>query len=313
QINEVKHMLIEITSMQSINEAISKMHSGDTIILHDGIYQEKVEVWLNNITIRAKNTGKAIITNKDYYHKIMSDGNECNTFHTYTLYIGGNNITLEGLVIQNEALPSKIYGQAVALHVDGDNFSCKSCNITSAQDTLFTGPLPQDLCERYAAFYPPEKLKGLPSRQTYKNCIITGDVDFIFGCATALFEECTIITLDSNRSTPSFVCAPAHPKELPFGYLFYHCKFQGNEKTYLARPWRDYGCASFIDCELGNHILPEGFNKWNDTNRDKTARFFEYNKNVNIQERVSWSHQLTSFEAEDYVKNFYAYLLEKNR
>lgn len=305
-------MLIELNHLQSINKALTQMSSGDILLLNDGVYQEKVEIWLNNIIIRAKHSGKAIISNKDYYHKIMSDGNECNTFHTYTLYIGGNDIRLEGLVIQNEALPSKIYGQAVALHVDGNNFSCENCTITSAQDTLFTGPLPQDLCERYAYFYPSEKLKGLPSKQIYKHCTIKGDVDFIFGCATALFEECTIITVDSKRFTPSFVCAPAHPKDLPYGYLFYHCEFKGTDKTYLARPWRDYGCASFIDCKLDNHILPEGFDKWNDTNRDKTARFYEYTKNNDIKCRVSWSHQLTPFEAEDYVKNFYAYLLEKN-
>ncbi|MDE6047212.1 MAG: hypothetical protein K2F56_01135 [Anaeroplasmataceae bacterium] len=304
-------MVIELNHLQSINNALAQMSSGDVLILNDGIYQEKVEIWLNNIVIRAKHPGQAILSNKDYYHKIMPDGNECNTFHTYTLYIGGDHITLEGLIIQNEAMPSEIYGQAVALHVDGNHFLCENCIITSAQDTLFTGPLPQDLCKRYASFYPPEKLKGLPSKQIYKHCTIKGDVDFIFGCATALFEECTILTLDSKKSTPSFVCAPAHPKELPYGYLFYHCEFIGNDKTYLARPWRDYGCASFIDCKLGNHILPEGFNKWNDTNRDKTARFYEHTKGIDMKDRVPWSHQLTSLEAENYIKNFYAYLLKK--
>ena len=288
------------------------MSSGDVLILNDGIYHEKVEIWLNNITIRAKNFGKAIITNKDYYHKIMSDQNECNTFHTYTLYIGGNNVHLEGLIIQNESVPSKVYGQAVALHVDGDDFLCENCIISSAQDTLFTGPLPQDLCERYASFYPPEKLKGCPSKQVYRNCTIRGDVDFIFGCSTALFEECRIITIDSNRTTPSFICAPAHPKELPYGYLFYKCSLEGNEETFLARPWRDYGCVAFIDCKLGKHILPEGYDKWNDTNRDKTARFYEYTKNINTNDRVPWSHQLTALEASKYVDDFKTYLAKKN-
>ncbi|MDE6656231.1 MAG: hypothetical protein K2J85_04485, partial [Anaeroplasmataceae bacterium] len=117
-----------------------------------------------------------------------------------------------------------------------------------------------------------------------------------------------IITIDSNRTTPSFVCAPAHPKDLPYGYLFYKCQFRGNEATYLARPWRDYGCAAFIECELGKHILPLGFDKWNDTNRDKTARFYEYTENNNPKERVNWSHQLTSSLAKEYLVKFKEYL-----
>lgn len=306
-------MTFEILPNMSINEILKTVSSGDTIILNDGLYNEKVEIWTDNITLRAKNPRKTIITNKDYYHKIMADGNECNTFRTYTVYIGGNQVHLDGVVIQNEATPSKIYGQAVALHVDGNEFFCENCIISSAQDSLFTGPLPKDLCEKYKGFYPSEKLKGLPSKQIYKNCIIKGDVDFIFGCATVLFEDCDIITIDANRNSPSFVCAPAHPKELPFGYLFYHCKFQGKEKTYLARPWRDFGCAAFIECELGNHVLPEGYNKWNNTNRDKTARFYEYTKGLNIIDRASWSHQLTSLEAMEYLKEFNTFFSYKIR
>ncbi|MDE5546755.1 MAG: hypothetical protein K2I88_04760, partial [Anaeroplasmataceae bacterium] len=81
-------MVIELNHLQSINDALAQMSSGDILVLNDGIYQEKVEIWLDDIVIRAKHSGKAIISNKDYYHKIMSDGNECNTFHTYTMYIG---------------------------------------------------------------------------------------------------------------------------------------------------------------------------------------------------------------------------------
>lgn len=306
-------MILEITPDMSINDTLKKVNVGDIIILRDGIYKEKVEIWKDKITIQAKNLGKAVITNKDYYHKIMADGNECNTFRTYTMYVGGNQVTLQGLVIQNESTPSKTYGQAVALHADGNEFFCEDCIIKSAQDTLFTGPLPKDLCEKYKGFYPPEKLKGLSSKQLYKNCTLMGDVDFIFGCATVLFEDCTIITIDAHRNTPSFVCAPAHPKELSFGFLFYHCKFQGKEKTYLARPWRDYGCTAFIECKLGDHILPEGYNKWNNTHRDKTARFYEYSLNVDLNNRVSWSHQLTALEAKNYLKEFNTFFNYKIR
>ncbi len=301
-------MILKINPKQSISQIMHSLSSGDTLLLEDGIYKEKIEIWKNDITLIAEHPLKAIISNKDYAHKIMEDNNECNTFRTYTLYVGGNNVKLKNLVIQNEATPSYIYGQAVALHVEGDHFTCEGCQLQSAQDTLFTGPMPSDLIERYRGFYPPEKLNGLPSKQIYRHCTILGDVDFIFGCATALFEECEICSISRNSLTPSYVCAPAHAKETPFGYLFYKCKFLGTEPAYLARPWRDYGCAAFIDCFLGNHILSEGYNKWNNTNRDKTARFFEYTSTSDLTGRVPWAKLLNRIDATNYVVEFKKYL-----
>ncbi len=301
-------MQIEISTNNSINQELKKLKDGDTLILNDGIYNEKVEVWNDNIKIIAKNKHKAIITNNDYYHKIMQDNNECNTFRTYTLYIGGNNVLLKGIIVENKSIPSAIYGQAVSLHVDGNSFICDECIIRSAQDTLFTGPLPKDLLKRYEGFYPKEKLKGNPSKQKYINCQIIGDVDFIFGCATALFENCQIISLERHSNNPSYICAPAHDEETIYGYLFYNCHLIGTEPTFLARPWRDYGNVAFIDCILDNHILPEGFNKWNGTKRDKTARFYEYSKYYTNNDRVSWTKQMTNDEAYDFVNNFKKYL-----
>jgi len=58
--------------------------------------------------------------------------------------------------------------------------------------------------------------------------------------------------------------------------------------VYLARPWRDYGIARFEDCSYGPHIAPAGFDKWNDTNRDRTARFYE---TPSVPGRVSWANR----------------------
>lgn len=304
-------MIKIINPNQSITKTIQKLNPNDTLILEDGIYHEKVEVWTKNITIKAKNPHKAIISNKDYYHKIMPNHNECNTFGTYTLLIGADNIVLEDIQIQNEATPSTIYGQAVALHVLGNHFFCSNCIIKGAQDTLFTGPLPKDLIQRYTGFYEERKLSHAPSIQHYQNCFIYGDVDFIFGCATALFENCEIISLHQSEQKLSYICAPAHDKDTPYGYLFYNCTLKSSSPTYLARPWRDYGCAAFIDCKMDNHILPEGFNKWNGTDRDKTARFYEYTSNHTAKNRVAWCNQLNESEALKYVKDFKEYIHTK--
>ena len=57
---------------------------------------------------------------------------------------------------------------------------------------------------------------------------------------------------------------------------------------YLARPWRDYGLTTFRNCRMDRHIAPAGFDKWNDTHRDQTARFYE---SPAIPGRVPWSNR----------------------
>jgi pectinesterase len=301
-------MIYEIDHSYSINEIVKKMKKNDILILNDGIYNEKVYITNNDITIKSKNPHMAIIQNKDYYHKIMENNNECNTFGTYTVYVGGNNVTLDGLHIKNLSTPSRIYGQAVALHADGNHFICKNSIIESAQDTLFTGPLPKDLQIRYKGFHTNDILKPTYSFQAYLNCKIIGDVDFIFGCATALFKQCEIIAIDNNSSHSPYLTAPAHDIDQPYGYLFLNCNINCHKPSYLSRPWRDYGCVAFIDNVLDCNIVPEGFDKWNNSNRDKTARFYEYSPNIDTSKRVSWSNQLTKEQSEQYTYNFLKYI-----
>ena len=301
-------MIYEIGPTNSINEIISKMNENDTLILNDGIYNEKVFILKDKILIKAKHEHKAIIQNHDYYHKIMQDENECNTFRTYTMFIGGDDVTIEGLYIKNTSTPSKIFGQAVSLHVSGNHFLCKNTIIESAQDTLFTGPLPNDLIERYSGFHNNEILKNKLSHQVYNNCKIIGDVDYIFGGATALFINCKLITIDNNSKHPAFITAPSHDRDTPFGYLFYKCNITNHKETFFSRPWRDYGCVAFIDNEIDDNIHPDGFDKWNNSNRDKTARFFEYTPKKDTSKRVSWSKQLTEEESEKYISDFYDYI-----
>lgn len=304
-----------INNNQSINEILNKCATGDIIYLKSGVYKEKIEIFKDNITIIGEDEKNTIITNHDFYHKIMPDYNECNTFRTYTCYVEGDNVSISNLTIENSSTPSKKYGQAVALHVHGNHFNCSNVTLLSAQDTLFTGPLPKDLIIRHQNFLPKSYLKGTPSIQIYKNCTIKGDVDFIFGCATALFENCNIISIKRDTTNPlepnGYICAPSHEKETEYGYLFYKCNLLKEDtvtNVYLGRPWRDYGCAAFIECKMDNHINPLGFNKWGNTNRDKTARFLEYTENIDICHREPWVKELSKSEAQQYIQNYFNYI-----
>lgn len=297
-----------INTNNSINKTLEKCASGDIIYLDEGIYYEKVIILVDNIKIIGKDSNKTIISNNDFYHKIMKDYNECNTFRTYTCYVGSDNVTITNLTIRNTATPSSKYGQAVALHVDGNEFNCNGCNIESAQDTLFTGPMPSDLIKRHENFLPSYQRTGKESIQKYNKCKIIGDVDFIFGCATALFYMCDIISIANERV--GYISAPSHPLETQYGYLFYKCNLIGESfnNVYLGRPWRDYGSAAFIKCNMGKHICELGFNKWNDTNRDKTARFYEYTENLDLSKREPWSNQLNLEQANRFIKKYFEYI-----
>ena len=299
-----------VDTKMSINDVINNAKSGDTIYIKKGIYKEKVVINKDNIKIIGENPDETIITNDDYFHKILDDGNEANTFRTYTCLVLGNNVSISNLTIQNTSLPSSKYGQAVALHVCGNNFNCEKVSLKSAQDTLFTGPLQEDLIKRYTGFLLKEQLKPEFTTQIYKNCKIYGDTDFIFWSSQAFFFKCDIISIGKG-----FLAAPAHSNEMKYGYLFYKCNLisSGDAKgTYFGRPWRDYGCAAFIDCKVGGHIDPRGFNKWDNTNRDKTARFYEYSPNVDISKREKWVNELTEIEAKNYLDNYLNYINYKN-
>ena len=62
--------------------------------------------------------------------------------------------------------------------------------------------------------------------------------------------------------------------------------------------------AAFIDCKIGSHVNQKGFDKWQNTNRDKTARFFEYTENQKLENREPWVNILTKEESLIYYDNF---------
>jgi pectinesterase len=178
------------------------------------------------------------------------------------------------------------------------------------------------------------------SRQYYKNCYIQGDIDFIFGSATAVFQDCEIFSNRLGSGQSSFVTAPSTPEGEKYGYVFHNCCLTGDaepQSVYLGRPWRDFAKSAFISCQLGAHISAGGWHNWDKPWSESTTEFAEYgctgpgsangtdfagdtgtgalsySANKNVPElphssedhasgsgRVSWSRQLTAKEAEQY-------------
>lgn len=291
-------------SDSELQALLDSLEAGDELVLPDGVFSQKLEINVPGITIRGQGDG-TVISYGDYARKLDSSGVEYNTFRTYTVAVCADRVTLRDLVIENSALDPATRGQEVALTVCGDNFITERCVFRSTQDTLFCGPLPDDLIIRYDGFLNDKLRISRRCRQIYKSCTIAGSVDFIFGCGDCLFDGCTIISVDDGRDV-GYVAAPSHARSDDVGFVFRRCRFisdgkVGDGSIFLARPWRDYGKSTFIDCEYGSHISTLGFDKWNDTERDKTARFAESVKPIG---RVPWSRELTANDAERLLKHF---------
>ena len=263
-----------------LQQALDAAAPGDVIELAPGDFRRKVTITVPGLTIRGAGADKTRIIWDDYALKLDEQGREYNTFRTWTVAVCADGVHMEPLAVVNDALKPEEKGQEVALTVYADDFSMDHCVLSSTQDTLFLGPLPADLIERYDGFLPDMLRRDILCRQTFTNCLIEGTVDFIFGCGQALFKNCEIRSLVDARGH-GYLAAPAHALEQEEGFVFRRCRLTAQEgvapgSIYLARPWRDFGLCEFDHCIIeGDHISPEGFDKWNDTERDKTARFYE--------------------------------------
>jgi len=78
----------------------------------------------------------------------------------------------------------------------------------------------------------------------------------------------------------------------------------GVENVYLGRPWRPFAKTVFMKCNLEKQINPEGWKEWSNKGNESTAFYAEF-KNTgegsNTKDRISWSHQLSDMEAENYT------------
>lgn len=289
---------IYLSPRDSLCEVFSRVKPHTRIILAEGDYREKLEISVPDVEIIGAGAEKTRIIYDDYAKKVDEKGLEYVTFRTYTIAVLAPRVTMRDLTVENDAKFPEIKGQEVALTVYADEFLAENCSFVSTQDTIFCGPLPPDLIERYDGFLKDALRTGDYQKQIFKNCFISGNVDFIFGCGDALFEGCEIKSLFDVRGH-GYTAAPAHALSQEICFVFYKCRFTAEEgvadgSIFLARPWRDYGKCSYIDCEYGAHICAEGFDKWNDTERDKTARFSESGEK--ISGRVPWSKILSDEE-----------------
>lgn len=269
------------TVQEAINAVPDFRKMQTTIFIKNGVYKEKLILPGSKKMVKfiGENIDKTILTYDDFASKKNRFGENIGTSGSSSFYVYGDDFTAENITFANSSGP---VGQAVAVQVIGDKIHFKNCKFLGFQDTLYT--------------------YGYGSRQFYENCYIEGTTDFIFGSATALFKECIIFC----KKGGSYITAASTPDTVKYGYVFINCKITGEEGAsyFLGRPWRPYAKVVFIHCELPVFIKPEGWDPWGKESNKETVFYAEYKnkgKGFKPRERVSWSHQLSKEQLQEYT------------
>jgi pectinesterase len=241
------------------------------IEVRPGVYRERVSIPQDRprVTLLGKDASSTAIT----YN--MSAASAGGTFFSSTVNVQGAEFEAENITFENS------YGvgsQAVALSIHSDRAVFRKCRFTAWQDTL------------YAAL----------GRQYYRDCFIEGHVDFVFGNATTIFDHCEI-----HSRGPGYITAESRTTpDGSGGYVFYQCRLTGENTgkgVYLGRPWRPYSRVVYIECWMGEHIRPEGWDNWGKVENEKTAWYAEIGSTgpgARTGGRVPWARRLSQTEAD---------------
>ena len=270
---------------KTVQEAIMAVPAGSPdnpviIRIKPGTYKELVYVQHEKrfFHLVGEDAEKTVVTYDLYAAMIGPDGKPIGTFRTPSTYIGADDFTVENITFENTAGTRPQAGQALAIRVDGDRVVFRNCRFLGWQDTI--------LLDR--------------GRQYFENCYITGHVDFLFGGATAFFENCHIHIRGNG-----YITAASTPDNQQFGFVFSHCRITAETpetKTYLGRPWRAYSAVTFLNTEMSAVVRPAGWHNWDFPDREKTSRYAEFNSSgpgANPSARVKWARQLTRSQAKN--------------
>ncbi|WP_026476846.1 pectinesterase family protein [Alkaliphilus transvaalensis] len=297
-------------NFSTLQEAIDSIPEGNTerVIIHikEGVYKEKVHITKPYITLIGVDPERTILTYDDSANKLLPNGEKMRTFNSYSVFIDGKDFIAENITFENSAGDGSRVGQAVAAYVDGDRTTFRNCKFLGCQDTLFTGPLPPKPIEGNTFGGPKEGKARKNTRQYYEGCYIKGDIDFIFGSATAVFNKCEIFSNNRNMEVNGYITSASTPENNRFGYVFIDCKLTSDgapNTVYLGRPWRDFAKTIFINCWMGDHIKPEGFHNWDKVHAEKLVDYGEYNSQGpggQMDQRVSWAKSIKREVLQEY-------------
>ncbi|KAL5200514.1 hypothetical protein ABZP36_021717 [Zizania latifolia] len=261
-----------------------------------GTYEENVEVppYKTNIDLVGDGRDSTVITGS----RSAADG--WTTFRTATFGVSGEGFMARDVTFRNTAGAAK--GQAVALRVNADMAAAYRCGVDGHQDALYAHSF----------------------RQFYRECVVSGTVDLVFGDAAAVLQGCALVARDPLPGQSNVLTAQARgdPNE-DTGFSVHNCTVSASPellasavstRTFLGRPWRPYARAVVIDSYLGPLVDRAGWDEWPgaEAGRSSTVYFGEYGNTgpgAATDGRVGWAgfHEMGYDEAAQFsVDSFIA-------
>jgi pectinesterase len=316
----------EFGTVQAAIDAVRPGSGPATIVIAKGTYWGQVYVPPDKpgITL-AGATGRAadVVLVDDIAHgTIAPNGNQYGTDCSATVSVAGNGFSAYGITFENSfdpaANPQITSPQAVAVKTVADRVTYAGDRFIGIQDTVFASsyadPFTPEQCFAPGgppATSPPGEASPPPARQFYADDYISGDVDFLCGSGTAVFDHDTIDVLGHPGGT---VSAPDTVSAQKYGYLITSSRIinsPGNlaaGRYYLARPWIHTGTVGPLpqitirNTELPPEINPEQWQNWSSPPfRWQDARFYEYGNHGPGAAAASDVPQLTAAQARNYT------------
>ncbi|XP_071715920.1 pectinesterase-like [Rutidosis leptorrhynchoides] len=272
---------------KTISEAISavpKLRKGSSrFVIHvkAGVYKENVEIkkTMHNLMIFGDGIGSTIVTG----NKNVQDG--WTTFRSATFAVSGSGAIIRDMSFENTAGPAK--HQAVAFRSGSDLSVVYNCAFKGYQDTLYV----------------------YSGRQFYRDCIIYGTQDFIFGNGAVVVQSCKIFVRKPMSGQKNTITAQARtdPNQNT-GIIVHNSAVQadsdlrgsvGSIQTFLGRPWKQYSRTVFMKCSLDGLIDSAGWLQWSGNFALNTLYYGEYaniGAGAGTGGRVKWPgyHIITS-------------------
>lgn len=189
--------------------------------------------------------------------------------------VKGPGFIARDITFENTAGPDK--HQAVAFRSDSDLSVLFRCAFLGYQDTLYAHS----------------------QRQFYRECKITGTVDFIFGDGSAVFQNCQILGRKGLPSQKNTITAQGRKEPVEntgFSIQFSNISVEpdvmpNSTLTYLGRPWKLYSRTVIMQSYISEAIKPEGWLEWNGNFALDTLYYGEYmnfGPGAGIENRVKW-------------------------
>ncbi|KAL6952166.1 pectinesterase [Sarracenia purpurea var. burkii] len=262
------------TISEAIKNAPEKSDRRTVIYVKAGKYEEddlKVGRKKTNLMFIGDGKGKTVITGR------RSVADKLTTFSTATFAATGSGFIARDMTFENTAGPTK--HQAVALRVGADHAVIYRCEITGYQDTLYVHSL----------------------RQFYRETAVYGTVDFIFGNAAVVFQNCSLYARKPMGSQENTITAQSRkdPNQNT-GISIHSCQILATPEltasndgveTYLGRPWKKYARTVYMMSFIGGHVNPRGWLEWDGKFALNTLYYGEYmneGPGAAVGQRVNW-------------------------